>query len=57
MTEGTPNRATHPETNTLATVLAMISAIRIASGQHVKRSIYVNKYVKPFDDDNGPTIS
>ena len=35
MTEGTPNRTTHLVTNALSTVAAMISAIGVASVQHV----------------------
>ena len=57
MTEGTPNLATQPATNALATVSAVMSAIGIASGQRVKRSTHVSKYVKPFEGGNGPTIS
>ena len=57
MTEGTPNLATQPMTNAFATVSAVMSAIGIASVQRVKRSTHVNKYVKPFEGGNGPTIS
>ena len=57
MTEGTPNCATRPATNALATVSAVISAIGIASGQCVKQSTHVSMYVKPFEDGNGPTVS
>ena len=55
MTEGTPNRTTQPATNALATVSAIMSAIRIASNQCVKQSTHVSKYVKPFEGGNGPT--
>ena len=57
MTEGAPNRATQPVTNALATISAMIYAIGIASGQHVKWSTHVSQYVKPFEGGNGLTIS
>ena len=57
ITEETPNHATHPATNALATVSAVISAIGIASGQCVKQSTHVNKYVKAFEGGNCRTIS
>ena len=57
MTKGTPNQATHPATNMLATVSTVIFAIRIAPGQCVKRSTHVSRYVKPFEGGNSPTIS
>ena len=57
MTEGTPNRATHPATNALAIVSAVMFVIGIASGQHVKQSTHVSKYEKPFEGSNSPTMS
>ena len=57
MKEGTPNHTTQPETNALATVWSVMSAIGMDSGQHVKRSTHASKYVKPYEDCNSPTIS
>ena len=36
---------------------AVISALRIAYGQRVKQSSHVDRYMKPFECENGPTIS
>ena len=52
--EGTPNCTNHPATNALATVSAVISVIRNASGQCVKLSTHVSKYVKPFEGGKDP---
>ena len=54
---GVPKRAIHPLKNASATVSARISTIGVASGQHVKRSTQVSKYLKPSAYGSGPTKS
>ena len=39
------------------TVSALISTISMVSGQRVKRSTQVNKYLKPSEYGKGPTMS
>ena len=51
---GVPKRAIHHPS---ATVSARISTIEMASGQRVKRSMQVSKYLKPSACGRGPTIS
>ena len=50
---GVTKRAIHP----LKKASARISTIGIASGQRVKRSTQVSKYLKPSAYGSGPTIS
>ncbi len=50
--EGVPNRDIHPWTNTRATTSAIMSAMGMASGHLVKRSMHVSKYVYPREDGN-----
>ena len=57
MVDGTPKRDVHPESNARATVVAVISAIGMASGQRVNLSIQVNRYDWPLERGRGPTIS
>ena len=54
---GVPNRAIHPLKNASATVSALISTSGMASGQRVKRSTQVSRYIKPSVYGRGPTIS
>ena len=54
---GVPKCAIHPLKKASATVSAGISTIGMASGQRVKRSKQVSKYVKPSAYGRGPTIS
>ena len=54
---GVPKCAIHPLKKASSTVLAWISTIGMASGQHVKRSTQVSKYLKPSAYGRGPTIS
>ena len=48
MVEGVPKRAIHPEMTAWATVSAVISGIGMASGQWVKQSMQVSRYVYPW---------
>ena len=57
MVEGVPKRATQPEMKARATVSAVISGIGMASGQRVKRSMQVSRYVCPLECGRGPTRS
>ena len=54
---GVPNRAIHPLEKASATVSALISTSGMASGQLVKRSTQVSRYLKPSAYGRGPTIS
>ena len=54
---GVPKRAIHPLKKASATVSARISTMGMASGQRVKRSMQVSKYLKPSAYGTGPTIS
>ena len=54
---GVPKRAIHPLKKASATVSARISTIGMASGQRVKRSTQVSKYLKPSAYGRSPTIS
>ena len=56
MVLGTPNLAIHPDTNVLGTVSAVISIMGRASGQRVKWSIQVNKYLKLWDKSRGQQL-
>ena len=56
MVAGVPNHAIHPLKKPSATVSALISTSGIASGQHVKRSTQVSRYLKPSAYGKGPTI-
>ena len=53
---GVPKRAIHQLKKASATVPARISTIGMASGQRVKRSTQVSKYLKPSAYGRGPTI-
>ena len=54
---GVPKRAIHPLKKAWATVSAQISTNGMASGQGVKRSTQVSRYLKPSEYGRGPTIS
>ena len=54
---GVPNRDIHPLKKASATVSALISTSGIDSGQRVKRSTQVSRYLKPSAYGKGPTIS
>ena len=54
---GVPNRAIHPLKKASATLSALISTSGLASGQRVKRSTQVSRYLKPLAYGKGPTIS
>ncbi len=54
---GVPKRDIHDVMNACATVSAVQSAIGVASGQRVKRSTHVRRYVHPRDEGRGPTRS
>ena len=54
---GVPNRAIHPLKKASATTLALISTSGIASGQRVKQSTQVSRYLKPSAYGKGPNIS
>ena len=54
---GTPKRAIQPWTYACAIVLVSMSLIGKASGQRVKRSITVRRYLQPRDSGRGPTMS
>ena len=54
---GVPNRAIHPLKKASATVLSLISTRGIASGQLVKQSTQVSRYLKPSAYGKCPTIS
>ena len=54
---GVPNRAIHPLKKASATVSALISTSGMASGQCVKRSTQVSRYLKPSAYGRGQTIS
>ena len=54
---GTPKRATQFWTYALATVRVSMSLIGIASGQRVKPSIMVSRYLWSWDSGSGPTRS
>ena len=54
---GVPNRAIHPLKKASATVSALISTSGMASGQRVKRSTQVSRYLKQSAYGKGPTIS
>ena len=55
--EGTPNRENQPELKARATAAAVIDVKGIASGQRVKQSTQVSRYVYPLEGGRGPTIS
>ena len=55
--DGVPNRETQVWTKARATVSAVLSMMGTASGQRVKRSTQVSRYVKPFEVGRGPTRS
>ena len=55
--DGTPKRAIQPVTKACATVGAVMSGRGMASGQRVKRSTQVRRYVNPLDGGSGPTRS
>ena len=55
--EGEPKRAIQPLTNASATVSAVMFVMGMASGQRVKRSTQVRRYLKPREGGSGPTIS
>ena len=55
--EGTPKRAIQLPTKAQATVSAVISVIRMASGYHVNRSIQVSIYLNSLERGSGPTMS
>ena len=52
-----PEGAIHPLKKALVTVSALMSTNDMASGQRVKRSTQVNKYLKPSEYGKGPTMS
>ena len=54
--DGTPNEEIQWVMKVRATVSACTSGMGIAVGQRVKRSITVNRYRKPLDGGNGPTM-
>ena len=54
---GVPNRAILPLKKASATVSALISTSGMASGQRVKQSTQVCRYLKPSSYSSGPTIS
>ena len=53
---GVPNRAIHPLKKASAILSAFISTSGMASGQRVKRSTQVSRYLKPSAYGRGPTI-
>ena len=55
--DGASNEEIQCVTKVRAMVSACISGMGIAVGQRVKRSITVNRYRKPLDGGNGPTMS
>ena len=57
MMSGTPKRATHSSSSTLAHVAADVSATGYASGHRVDRSTMVNRCVVPRAAGSGPTRS
>ena len=54
---GVPNGAIYPLKKASATISALISISGMASGQRVKRSTQVSRYLKPSAYSRGPTIS
>ena len=54
---GVPNRAIHPLKKASAFVSALISTSGMASGQRVKRSTQVSRYLKPSAYGKGLTVS
>ena len=54
---GVPNRAIHPLKKASATFSALLSTSGMASGQRVKRSTQISRYLKPSAYGRGPTIS
>ena len=54
---GVPNRAIHPLKKASASASALISTSGIASGQRVKRSTQISRYLKPSAYGKDPTIS
>ena len=57
MVDGTPKRTIQPVTKACAMVGAVMSGRGMASGQRVKRSTQVRRYVNPLDGGSGPTRS
>ena len=57
MVEGVPKRTIQPEMKARATVSAVIFGIGMASGQRVKPSMQVSRYVYPLECGRGPTRS
>ena len=57
MIDGTPKREIQPLRNACAMASVVIELSGIASGQRVKRSTHVRRYVKPWDGGRGPTMS
>ena len=57
MDEGVPKRAIQPEMKAQAMVSAVICGIGMASGQCVKRSMQVSRYVYPLEGERGLTRS
>ena len=55
MVEGVPKRAIQPDMKGPATVSAVISEKRMASGQRVKWSMHVSRYLYPLEGERGPT--
>ena len=55
--DGVPKRETQVWTKARATVSAVLSVMGTASGQRVKQSTQVSRYVKPFEVGRGPTRS
>ena len=53
---GVPNHAIHPLKKASESVSALISTSGIVSGQRVKRSTQVTRYLKPSAYGKGPTI-
>ena len=57
MSAGTPNRAMWCEMRAWAHEAAVASAIGMATGYRVYRSMIVNRYVIPREGGRGPTMS
>ena len=57
MVDGTPNVAIQCWSSTFAIFSAEVSEMGTATGQRVKLSATVNKWVGPFDGGSGPTRS
>ena len=55
--KGMPKREIQVPTNACRTVSAVMSAIGTASSQRVVLSTIVNRYLKPWSREKGPTMS